>query len=90
MDRAAWRAFAAARHPGKASGVYSWGNLLMDENKQHEVTTEMMEAGFRVLATSGIADDFLGGDRLLVADIYRAMFAVRVIRDEGQLQNGKR
>lgn len=40
---------------------------------QIEVTPQMMAAGFRVLATSGIADDYLEGDKLLLADIYRAM-----------------
>ena len=39
------------------------------------VTNEMIEARFLVLSISGIADDYLGADRLLVADIYRAMFA---------------
>ena len=36
---------------------------------------EMEEAGFRVLSQSGIADGYSGADRLLVAEIYRAMFA---------------
>ena len=42
-----------------------------------EVTAEMVEAGFRVLAASGIADDYLEADRLLVERIYRAMSALR-------------
>lgn len=39
------------------------------------VTPEMVEAGFRVLASSGIADEYLGADRLLVEEIFRAMVA---------------
>ena len=43
-----------------------------------EVTPEMVEAGFRVLAESGLGgDDLLEVDRLLVARIYRAMDAYR-------------
>jgi hypothetical protein len=38
-----------------------------------EVSDAMIEAGFEVLAHSGIADDYSGADKLLVADIYRAM-----------------
>ncbi len=37
------------------------------------VTEEMVEAGFRVLSASYIADEYLGADRLLVAEIYLAM-----------------
>ena len=54
----------------------------MEENQKNdvkaievEVTPEMEEAGFRVLSASGIADGYSGADRLLVAEIYRAMFA---------------
>lgn len=38
-------------------------------------TPLMIEAGFRVLAASGIADDYLEADKLLVAEMYRAMRA---------------
>jgi hypothetical protein len=41
-----------------------------------EVTPEMEEAGFRVLSASGIADDYLEADKLLVAEIYRAMHSL--------------
>jgi hypothetical protein len=48
--------------------------VAVSENEQNvEVTPEMLEAGFRVLASSGIADEYLGADRLLVEEIYRAM-----------------
>jgi hypothetical protein len=40
------------------------------------VTEEMVEAGFQVLAHSGTSDDYGGAERLLVEEIYRAMFAV--------------
>ena len=39
------------------------------------MTPEMEEAGIRVLANSGIVDECLEGDKLVVAEIYRAMFA---------------
>lgn len=42
-----------------------------------EITPQMMEAGFSVLARSGIAGDYLEADKLLLADIYRAMAAQR-------------
>jgi len=38
-----------------------------------EVTPVMIEAGYRVLAESGIIDDPLEADKLTVAEIYRAM-----------------
>ena len=53
------------------------------------VTEEMVEAGFRVLASSGIADECLEADKLTVAEIYRSMFAVapnssrRPVQDRG-------
>ncbi len=42
-----------------------------------EVTPEMEEAGFQVLCDSGITDCPQGADRVLVVEIYRAMFGVR-------------
>lgn len=39
-----------------------------------EVTPEMIEAGYIILVNSCITDDPLEADRLLVADIYRAIF----------------
>jgi hypothetical protein len=47
------------------------------DEKSIEVTPAMIEAGFKVLAASGVADDYLGADRLMVAEIYRAMFSLR-------------
>lgn len=49
----------------------------MDEMKSAkiEVTPEMVEAGFRVLKTSCIADDYLDADKLTLVEIYRAMAA---------------
>jgi hypothetical protein len=41
-----------------------------------EITPEMIEAGFRVLQKSGIADVYLKADKLLVAEIFEAMFAL--------------
>jgi hypothetical protein len=34
----------------------------------------MIEAGYEVLRASGIADDYLEADKLLVAEIFRAMW----------------
>jgi hypothetical protein len=42
-------------------------------DKSIEVTPEMIEAGFEVIRKSGIADDYGGADKLLVAEIYQAM-----------------
>lgn len=39
-----------------------------------EVTPEMIEAGFRILSASGIADEYLEADKLVVGEIFRAMF----------------
>lgn len=44
-----------------------------------EVTPEMVEAGFQVLARSGLADVLEGADRLLVEEIYRAMFEASIV-----------
>lgn len=38
-----------------------------------EITPEMIEAGYRVLISSGVTDDPLEADRLWVEEIYRAM-----------------
>lgn len=43
------------------------------EQSLEYVTKEMIEAGFAVLKASGIADDYLGADKLLVVEIYLAM-----------------
>jgi len=40
-----------------------------------EITPEMIEMGYRVLAESGITDELLEADRLLVERIYRATAA---------------
>ncbi len=50
---------------------------MADITKALVVTQEMEEAGFRILEASGLADVYLEGDKLLLAEIYRAMSAVR-------------
>jgi hypothetical protein len=52
----------------------------MCENKEIEVTPEMVEAGYQVLYSSGIADEYLGADKLLVDRIYRAMYRLSAQR----------
>lgn len=42
-----------------------------------EITAEMVEAGFQVLVASGITGDPLEADKLLVEEIYQAMFVRR-------------
>ena len=42
-----------------------------------KITPQMIEAGFAVLRESGIADEYLEADKCTVADIYRAMSALR-------------
>jgi hypothetical protein len=46
-----------------------------------EITPEMIEAGFTVLSASGITDDPLEADKLLVSRIYQAMFELRPRKD---------
>ena len=46
----------------------------MDKEKEISVTDEMIEVGFNVLRSSGIADDYLEADKLLVAEIFHSMF----------------
>ena len=42
----------------------------MADKKSIEVTPEMIEAGFDVLKASGITDEYLEADKLLVAEIF--------------------
>ena len=37
-----------------------------------EITNEMIEAGFKVISTSGIADEYVGADNLLVVEVFQA------------------
>lgn len=39
-----------------------------------EITPEMIEAGFRVLCSSGIADEYSRADKTLVAEIFVSMW----------------
>lgn len=55
--------------PDSAASGLSAGLGVMGE----KVTNEMVDAGFEVLKLSGIADEYLGADKLLVAEIYLAM-----------------
>ena len=48
-----------------------------------EVTPEMIEAGYRVLCESGISDDPLEADTLLVEKIYLTMHAARHLAERG-------
>jgi hypothetical protein len=43
------------------------------DGQELEITPEMIEAGFQILSTSGIADDYQEADKLLVKEIFRAM-----------------
>jgi hypothetical protein len=45
--------------------------------KTTEITPEMIQAGWQMLAASGISDDPLEADKLWVERIHRAMFALR-------------
>lgn len=44
-------------------------------SQEIEVTSVMMDAGVKVLWAAGITDDQVESDRLVVADIFRAMCA---------------
>lgn len=46
------------------------------ENDEIEVTEQMMEAGWQVLLDSGITDARVEADKLVLAEIYRAMAAI--------------
>ena len=41
--------------------------------QEQVVTEEMINAGFEVLSRSGIADEYLEADKLLLVEIYQAM-----------------
>jgi hypothetical protein len=45
-----------------------------DQCGEWEITPEMIRAGFAVLCKSGIVDDYLEADKLLVGKIFEAMF----------------
>ena len=47
------------------------------ESAEFTVSDEMIEAGTAVLWASGAVEEQLGSDRLLVEEIYRAMWARR-------------
>ena len=49
------------------------GNVERELDDEIEITPQMIEAGFQVLCSSGIADEYLGADKLLVAEIFQAM-----------------
>ena len=80
---------AAAQKPSR-SGKTKKNNTDTSERKEEptmentqqpggtavEVTPEMVEAGFRKLAASGLEGVLEGADRLLVEEIYRSMSAV--------------
>jgi hypothetical protein len=42
-------------------------------NESIRITEEMIDAGYEVLKASGIADEYLEADKLLVAEIFQAM-----------------
>lgn len=46
-------------------------------------SSEMLEAGLAVLKASGIADDYLEADSLVVAEIWRAMWRHWKATDQG-------
>jgi hypothetical protein len=45
---------------------------------------KMIEAGFLVLRDSGITEEYLDSDKLMIADIYRAMFAASEVAPDVQ------
>jgi hypothetical protein len=79
-DLGVWKT-AEATSLNLSKGVFSMGNIIPRNDEDIKITPEMMEAGFRVLASSGLADDYLEGDKLLCAEIYRAMMRAS-IQDE--------
>ena len=51
------------------------------------VTPEMEEAGFEILCDSGISDGYQQADKLLLAEIYRAMFDVSPLSPHRKLSD---
>lgn len=49
------------------------------------ITIAMLEAGFRVLSRSGIADECSEADKVVVAEIYLAMRAAAVDANAGEV-----
>jgi hypothetical protein len=49
-----------------------------------EITEEMVDAGFEVLRTSGLADEYSKADRYTVAAIFHAMYRRRKSQAEPQ------
>jgi hypothetical protein len=45
-----------------------------ETNKKPEVSEAMLDAGFKIFVAAKLMDEYLGADRLLLADIYRAMW----------------
>ncbi len=56
----------------------------MDTKDEIEITPRMIEAGFEVLRNSGIADEYLKVDRLLVEQIFRAMLAAHLAERDAE------
>jgi hypothetical protein len=52
-------------------------------NEEIEVTPEMTAAGYWVLCNSGIGDEYLKADKVLVAEIFATMWASRPREMEG-------
>jgi hypothetical protein len=49
----------------------------IDRENKIEITPEMIEAGFKVFCSSGIADEYLKADKVVVAEIFEAMWECR-------------
>ena len=74
----------AATSSSRSSGNYILEKKIRERDGHPEtetapnvdVTPEMIEAGYRVLCNSGIADVYLKVDKILVVEIFDAMFAL--------------
>jgi hypothetical protein len=62
---------------GNSSSATSKGDNISHSIPPIEITDEMVEAGFRVLYNSGIADEYLEADKSLVVGIFAAMIEAR-------------
>jgi hypothetical protein len=63
------------------SHIYTLRTMTQDIDPEErdrpvEITPQMIEAGLQALCNSGIADEYLRADKLLIAEIYRSMAAV--------------
>ncbi|MEZ0236856.1 MAG: hypothetical protein ACAH06_02220 [Methylophilaceae bacterium] len=88
-----WRAEHAAQNVVFVwlGGLFTRGSWHMSAPNQielaEEITPQMLAAGVSVFIASGVVDDPLGADTLLVSEIFQAMRRAQKTRLEGDKGN---